>query len=255
MRSAGEVSGRGDDGETPAEGPDEAVGPSGRSSAPGLQQLELIVEIMPPPGTAATVRSVSEQRPPLTAAAILDAARSTMLEDGPDAVSLRRIAGRLGVTAPALYAHFASKDDLMGAIADDEFGRLLDGLVAASEGIEDPIERIRAQSRAYVDHALANPALFGVMTMFRPAWSPQPAAPEHDLASKSFEVSTVAIDDAIAAGLLRIDDPLMVGLTLWAAVHGVATVLLARPNLGDDYESELVDSVIDSVVDGLRAPR
>jgi len=198
---------------------------------------------------------MSEPRPPLSAAAILDAARSIMLEDGPDAVSLRRIAGRLGVTAPALYAHFASKDDLMQAIADDEFGRLLDGLVAASNAVDDPIERIKVQSRAYVDHALANPALFGVMTMFRPAWSPQPAAAEHDLASKSFEVSSVAIDDAIAAGLLRTDDPLMVGLTIWAAVHGVATVLLARPHLGVDYESALVDSVIDAVVDGLRSPR
>ena len=199
--------------------------------------------------------AMSEPRPPLSAAAILDAARAIMVDDGPDAVSLRRIAARLGVTAPALYAHFASKDDLMRAIADEEFGRLLDGLVAASTAVEDPVERIKAQSRAYVDHALANPALFGVMTMFRPAWSPQQAAAEHDLASKSFEVSSVAIDDAIAAGLLRTDDPLMVGLTIWAAVHGVATVLLARPKLGADYESALVDSVIDAVVDGLRSTR
>ena len=198
---------------------------------------------------------MSETRTPLSAAAILDAARAVMVEDGPDAVSLRRIAARLGVTAPALYAHFASKDDLLRAIADEEFGRLLDGLVVASTAVEDPVERIKVQSRAYVDHALANPALFGVMTMFRPAWSPQDAATEHDLASKSFEVSSVAIDDAIAAGVLRTDDPLMVGLTIWAAVHGVATVLLARPNLGADYESALVDSVIDAVVDGLRSTR
>ena len=68
-------------------------------------------------------------------------------------------------------------------------------------------------------------------------------------------MSSVAIDDAIAAGLLRTDDPLMVGLTIWAAVHGVATVLLARPQLGADYESALVDSVIDAVVDGLRSTR
>jgi hypothetical protein len=42
-----------------------------------------------------------------------------------------------------------------------------------------------------------------------------------------------------------------VGLTLWAAVHGVATVLAAGPNLGEDYERALVDSVVDSVVQGL----
>ena len=99
----------------------------------------------------------------------------------------------------------------------------------------------------------ASAALFQLMTVFRPGWMPQPAAPELAMASRTFEVSSVAVHDAIAAGLLRETDPLMVGLTLWAAVHGVATVLLSEPNLGEDYEQALVDSVITSVVQGLRA--
>lgn len=176
-----------------------------------------------------------------------------LVADGPSAVSLRRLASRLGVTAPALYSHFDGKDALLAAVAADEFERLIERVESSAGGDDDPIRTIRAQARAYVEHALENPALFQVMTVFRPAWSPQDEVPELPMASKSFEVASVAVTRAIEQGLLREHDPLMASLTIWAAAHGVATVLLARPGLGEDYERALVDSVIDSVVDGLRS--
>lgn len=197
--------------------------------------------------------TTERSRAPLSRNAILDEAREMMSSDGPTAVSLRRLAGRLGVTAPALYSHFDSKDALLAAIAADEFALLIERVESVADGVADPIERIRLQARAYVDHALDNPALFQVMTVFRPAWSPQQAAPELPMASKSFEVASAAVTEAVDAGLLRETDPLMASLTVWAAAHGVATILLARPQLGDDYESALADSVIDSVVEGLLA--
>ncbi|MCU0271584.1 MAG: TetR/AcrR family transcriptional regulator [Acidimicrobiales bacterium] len=193
------------------------------------------------------------QRTPLRRELIVDTAREMVEQEGLDALSLRRLASALGVTAPALYAHFASKDDLLAAVAAAEFGGLVEAIQAATASLEDPVERIVAQSHAYVDHARAHPALIQLMTVFRPGWIPQPAAPELAAASRTFEVSSVAVQDAIDAGLLRDDDPLMVGLTLWAAAHGVATVLASRPNLGEDYEAALVDSVVQSVVRGLLA--
>lgn len=192
-------------------------------------------------------------RAPLRRELIIDTARAMVEQEGLDALSLRRLASALGVTAPALYAHFASKDDLLAAVAAAEFGGLVEAIQAATASLEDPVERIVAQSHAYVDHARAHPALIQLMTVFRPGWIPQPAAPELAAASRTFEVSSVAVQDAIDAGLLRDDDPLMVGLTLWAAAHGVATVLASRPNLGEDYEAALVDSVVQSVVRGLLA--
>jgi AcrR family transcriptional regulator len=194
----------------------------------------------------------SPTRAPLSREAIIGAARETVATEGLSALSLRRLAGGLGVTAPALYAHFASKDDLLAAVAVEEFAELLRSLEASTAGLDDPIDRIVAQSHAYVDHARAHPALIELTTVFRPGWMPQPAAQELAMVSQTFELSSVAVRDAIDAGLLRETDPLMVGLTLWAAVHGVATVLASRPNLGDDYEAALVDSVIRSVVRGLQ---
>jgi AcrR family transcriptional regulator len=173
-------------------------------------------------------------------------------DEGLAAVSLRRLAGSLGVTAPALYAHFSGKDELLEAVAEEEFTRLMTRLVEATEGIAAPVDRVVAQCHAYVDHALEHPALFQAMTRFRPAWAPQPAAPELPIASKAFELSAAAVQDAIDARDFGEPDVLLASLTLWSAVHGVATVLLARPGLDAADERALVDSVISSVVEGLR---
>lgn len=192
-------------------------------------------------------------RPPLGRDAIVAAARTLLVEEGLAAVSLRRLAGALGVTAPALYAHVDSKADLLATLAADEFAALADAIEGATVGIDDPIERITAQCHAYVDHVRAHPELTELMTVFRPDWVAQPEAPELAMASRSFEVGAVAVQDAIDQGRLGRTDPLLVSLTLWAAVHGVASVLASRPNLGEEFEQALVDSVIDAVIAGLRA--
>jgi len=189
----------------------------------------------------------------LTRAAVVAAARELIAADGLERLSVRRVAARLGVTAPALYAHVDDKDDLLRAVAELEFTRLLERFDAIAESVSDPLERIRAQSHAYVEHALADPALFRVMFLFRPAWSPQPNAPELPLATKAFERAAGAVEEAIAAGRLRAGDPLLASLAIWSAAHGVATVILAGIDLGHAYEERLVDTVVDAVLTGLSA--
>ncbi|GIU86755.1 MAG: TetR family transcriptional regulator [Acidimicrobiia bacterium] len=190
-------------------------------------------------------------RPPLTRAAIVAAARDLVAAEGLDACSVRRVAARLGVTAPALYAHIDDKDDLLRAVAELEFTRLIERFDAIGATEPDPLARVRAHARAYVDHALEDPALFRVMFLYRPAWSPQPNAQELPLATKAFEHAAAAVEEAMAAGRLRAGDPLLASLAIWSAAHGVATVILAGIDLGPEYERRLADTVVDAVISGL----
>lgn len=64
---------------------------------------------------------------------------------GPEALALRRLATRLGVTQPSLYRHFESKDALVDMLATSGFVRLQDALAAA--GGEAARERLRAMVR------------------------------------------------------------------------------------------------------------
>ena len=114
--------------------------------------------------------------------------------------------------------------------------------------------RSRGHADAYVAHARSEPALFEVMFLFRPDWTPQPLVTELPAASKAFTIAAAAVEEAMATGALRADDPLKVSIALWAAAHGAATVLLAGIALGDEYESLVVATLIDNLVRGLAAP-
>ncbi|MBX7159221.1 MAG: TetR/AcrR family transcriptional regulator, partial [Acidimicrobiia bacterium] len=185
---------------------------------------------------------------PLTRDSVLAAARELIRDEGLESLSLRRLATVLGVTAPALYAHIGSKQGLLQGVAEGEFGSLMERFRAVTEATSDPMEQIRGLSHAYVDYARANPQLFRTIFLFRPELTAAPRGDELPLATAVFEFASAPVDDAIARGLIRRGDPLMTALTLWTAVHGVVTVILAGPEFGTDTEDALLDSVVDTLL-------
>jgi AcrR family transcriptional regulator len=59
------------------------------------------------------------RRAPLTRQSIVTGAIALIEREGPDALSMRRLGAWLGVQGMALYHHFSSREDLLGAIADE----------------------------------------------------------------------------------------------------------------------------------------
>jgi hypothetical protein len=70
---------------------------------------------------------------------------------------------------------------------------------------------------------------------------------EHSLpaATRVFNRSAAAISDASEQGRLRVDDPILAALTVWAATHGLAEAL----NMGFDFDDEFRDRWIAAVID------
>jgi AcrR family transcriptional regulator len=175
-----------------------------------------------------------------------------------DALSLRKLAAVLGVTAPALYAHVEDKQDLLRAVAERGFTDLVARFRAVE--VDDLVERLRAYGQAYVDLALAEPEVFRVMFLFRPGALDVPGVDnELAAASEAFAVSGEAVATAIEVGALHPDrDPLLTALTLWTTAHGCASVLLLGASGGEVIVPEglgqLVDQVIDTTLLGLRQP-
>jgi AcrR family transcriptional regulator len=190
------------------------------------------------------------ERAPLRRDTIVAAARELIRTGGLDAVSLRRLAKHLGVTAPALYAHVSDKRDLLRAVAELEFDRLL----VRFDAVDAPtaIDRIRAHCRAYIDHARENPELFDVMFLFPPDLGPSdlPEGTVLPAATKVFTVAFTAVEEAIAAGDIVADDPLLVSLALWTANHGVASALQLGFALPPELEEQLIVEVTDALLRG-----
>ncbi len=190
------------------------------------------------------------ERAPLRRVAIVAAAREMIRADGLASLSLRRLATQLGVTAPALYAHVSDKRELLRAVAELEFEQLRNRFTAVVA--TTALERIRAHCRAYIDHARENPELFDVMFLFPPDLGPSdvPEGAVLPAATSVFAVALAAVEDAIAAGDIVSDDPLLVALALWAASHGVATALQLGLGLPAAFEEQLTSEVTDRLLRG-----
>jgi len=191
-------------------------------------------------------------RAPLSRNSIVSATRALVVDRGVDALSLREVAKRLGVTAPALYAHIDDKRDLMAAVAEGEFDHIAGLFAAATCGVEHPVEQVRACGQAYIGHAIDEPELFKVMFQFPPVM-PDGEAPPLPAATRAFGVPYAATIEAIECGMFREMDPMMAILAQWAGCHGAATVMLLGMGFDDATRDEMVETVLDTIIRGLLA--
>jgi AcrR family transcriptional regulator len=168
--------------------------------------------------------------------AAMDLLRETNSEE---AVSLRAVAERVGVSVPSIYLHFADKAALMDAVCGEVFEALHVAMKAASDEAADPFEALRAQGQAYVRFALANPEHYRIVMMRAP--STFDAADE--IASGAFGHLLASVTACTALGVLE-GDPVSLGLRLWAAAHGIAALLIAKPMFPWPPVDEVVDAAI-----------
>jgi AcrR family transcriptional regulator len=98
--------------------------------------------------------------------ALITAARAEIAQYGIENFSLRRVARRAQVSAPAVYRHFADKDALIAAVAIDAATRLNDLIAECIRTAPpNPLEQFRAGGIAIVRFAAAHPEHFRVMSV------------------------------------------------------------------------------------------
>ena len=158
---------------------------------------------------------------------ILAAAMDLLTETGDEAaVSVRAVAQRVGVSVPSIYLHFADKRALIDAVCAQVFEALHQRLRAAAEDAPDPFSALRAQGNAYVHFALENPEHYRVVMM--QAHEPAQESVDAIVASGAFGYLVESVQACLDIGVLE-GEPLELALGLWAAAHGVAALLVAKP--------------------------
>ena len=101
---------------------------------------------------------------------ILTRACELYLEGGAEAVSMRRLARDLGVTAPALYRHYDSREEMLLDVVAEAYRRLSERLYGALSG-RTPAERLYLAGQAYLDFALDQPKYYEML--YTPATHPR----------------------------------------------------------------------------------
>jgi AcrR family transcriptional regulator len=144
--------------------------------------------------------------------ALLDSARG-ILEEGASDLSLRAVARRAGVSHAAPYRHFPNHEALLVELAKEGFVELREEIVSAAAQKAVEADRIANIGAAYMRFVARRPALSRLM------FGPQ--LPNRD----SFPDLTAAAD-AVGDEIGKALHDSALGLSVWAAVHGLAMLIL-----------------------------
>jgi AcrR family transcriptional regulator len=163
---------------------------------------------------------------------ILDAARDLFVTEGYEGVSMRKVAEKIEYSPTAIYVHFADKNELFHELCRQDFARLQE-VMATAEMPEDPIERLRQIGRNYIQFGerFPNHYVFMFMTPHPPH---QPDEEDREIMGNpevdAYALLKWAVQAAINAGCFReeVQDAELVSQTLWASVHGVISLNIAK---------------------------
>jgi len=139
--------------------------------------------------------------------------------EGSQAVSMRRVAKEVGITAMAIYHHFPSREALLDAVVESEFEQLV-GFFSRSNGKRSFEAAIIHVMDGYIDYALAHPCIFDYVFS-----SPRPGArrfPDDFRARRSPTLNLVydIVSSWMKLGKLKRDDAWEISMELWAHAHG-----------------------------------
>jgi AcrR family transcriptional regulator len=184
---------------------------------------------------------------------IVAAAARLLAESGDEeAVSIRAVAAAVGVTPPSIYLHFADKTALMYAVCEERFAALDLYLEKEAAGATGPLDEIERRGRAYIRFGLDNPEHYRILFMGRerpPMWDV-----ERLPAASAFEHLVGSVQRAMAAGEVVDGDPLVIAVGLWTSVHGVTSLMIAKPDFPWPPLEEIVDHLMAVHHRGLARP-
>jgi len=159
---------------------------------------------------------------------------------------MRKLAERVGCSHGNLYLHFKDKEAVFDCLVEESFQQFADGLRKVPESVRrgDPVEFLRKAGRAYVEFGVANASVYEFAFMLR-----RPGRTPHF----TYERLRVLVQRCIDEKRFRRMDVDAASQALWAAAHGITSLLILRPTFPWADRDKLIGQIIDSAVDGLLA--
>ena len=155
---------------------------------------------------------------------ILDAARRLLVEEGYDSLSMRKIAGEVGCKAATIYYYYKNKDAIVDALVEE--GNRLHYRIAKEIASKHthPLLRFEALLWTSLEFGLNNPSYFEILYLLQQHGAPADSQKSRMIPGQ--ELGEQALRDAVADGLIKIDNPGVVSATCFAMLSGVIVGVL-----------------------------
>jgi AcrR family transcriptional regulator len=184
---------------------------------------------------------------------ILDAARDLFLREGYENVSMRKIAEKIEYSPTTIYLYFQDKADLLDCICEETLLRLVRKQNLVEQSTADPLERLRLSLRHYIEFGLKHPNHYMVTFMMARSIEHQPPMKSQEIGQKAFNFLRTTLALCAEQKLIEAGDLEAAAQTVWAAIHGLTALLISRPKFPWVERNRLIDTMIDTLLAGLRA--
>lgn len=197
-------------------------------------------------------------------AALLDAASEMLVHGGPDAISLRKLAARVGTSTMAVYTAFGGKEGLIAALFEEAFDRLAAAEEAVTEH-EQPLLYLADLALAYRRFALGNPSYYALMIS---STLPVPDSLRHGdtgdanpaargvTQHRSYQIMLDAVQKCVDEGSLPSEPGVdVLADALWAAVHGLCSLELAGFHDSAEAAETRFNVTTGAILRGLLTPK
>jgi len=173
---------------------------------------------------------------------------------------MRAVAARAGISAPAIYRHFESKEDLVFELCREGHRIFARYLTRGLSG-RDPRERLVQSGLAYLDFALEEPGFYALLFVTPPAELGYEKLGRRNMeeGELTFRMLVDRVRECIDEKVLAKADPVHVALEIWAFVHGFSSIYLRacggvglpEPLTDEAAFRRLYRTSLDHLLDGL----
>jgi AcrR family transcriptional regulator len=174
-----------------------------------------------------TISTRKERQKEELKAKILQTAKALFMERGYEETSIRNIAERIEYSPTTIYLYFKDKDDIFYALHREGFV-LLNQYFRALGHVEDPFERLKAISKAYVTFALENGEFYDLMFIIRSPMNALEKEKKDELdweeGDRAFGFLVNTIEECIAKGYFKDMNAEVLAFTTWSMVHGICSL-------------------------------
>jgi AcrR family transcriptional regulator len=179
---------------------------------------------------------------------ILDTAREIFVSEGYESFSMRKLAKNIEYSPGSIYLHFKNKEELFETLVEESFDRLLQALHRIKNGHAgaDPAETLKKGMRAYVEFGVRNPNDYRFAFLLRPPVLKRPYR-----VHAAFDAMRYMVGRCLEEKRFRSVDVETASQALWAAIHGITSLLIQRPTFPWVGKKQVVEQVINSAVDSL----
>lgn len=170
---------------------------------------------------------------------LLEAAARLLSEEGPTALSARRLAREASTSTMAVYTQFGGMPALVREVVGEGFGRLRERLATVGHTNDELADLVRL-CRAYRENALEYPHLYTVMFGSTSLGGYRLSRADMDVGSDTFAALADALERMMRTGLIRREDARHLAGQCWSALHGYVMLEIAGIYRAEDGTTEQV---------------